>query len=208
MIKAIVFDFGGVLMRTEDPGGRRQWEARLGLAEYALDRAVFHSEAADRATVGEAPEIAIWQHVANVFKLSPEQLAALQNDFWRGDKLDQDLLALLASLRPHYQTAILSNYWPNGRDLIGRVSGLAQIVDTIFISSEERLAKPDARLYQRVTERLGVAPAETVLVDDFVANIDGARAAGWQTIHYRAGLDVRAALEQLGVVIPARYPPP
>ena len=140
--------------------------------------------------------------------LRPEQLSALQIDFWSGDKLDQDLLALLASLRPHYQTAILSNYWPNGRDLIGRVSGLAQIVDTIFISSEEGLAKPDARLYQRVTERLGVAPADTVLVDDFVANIDGARAAGWQTIHYRAGLDVRAALEQLGVAIPARYPPP
>jgi len=208
MIQAIVFDFGGVLMRTEDPAGRRQWEARLGLAEYDLDRAVFHSEAADRATVGEAPESAIWQSVASVYQLSPEELAALQSDFWSGDKLDQDLLALLAALRPQYKTAILSNYWPNGRDLIGRISGLEQIVDVIFISSEERLAKPDPRLYQRVTERLGVPPAETVLVDDFVANIDGARAAGWQTIHYHAGLDVRAALEQLGVVIPARYPPP
>ena len=30
MIQAIVFDFGGVLMRTEDHAGRRQWEARLG----------------------------------------------------------------------------------------------------------------------------------------------------------------------------------
>ena len=207
MIQAIVFDFGGVLMRTEDPAGRRQWEARLGLAEYELDRAVFHSEAADRATVGEAPESAIWENVASVYKLSPEQLAALQNDFWSGDMLDRDLLALLASLRPQYKTAILSNYWLNGRDLIGRVSGLEQIVDVIFISSEERLAKPDPRLYQRVTERLGVPPTDIVLVDDFVANIDGARAAGWQTIHYRAGLDVRAALEQLGVTITTRPPP-
>src|SRR5437867_12107933 len=110
-----------------------------------------------------------------------------------------ELVALLASLRPRYQTAILSNYWPNGRELIGRINGLASIVDTIFISSEERLAKPDPRLYQRVAERLGVQPEEIVLVDDFSANIDGARAAGWQTIRYQAGMDVRAALEQLGV---------
>ena len=208
MIKAIVFDFGGVLMRTEDHSGRRQWEARLGLGEYELDRAVFHSEAAIRATLGDEPEAAIWQNVAKVFKLSPEQLATLQTDFWSGDRLDLELVRLLASLRPRYQTAILSNYWPNGRDLIGRVNGLEQVVDTIFISSEERLAKPDPRLYQRVAERLGVQPNEIVLVDDFIANIDGARAAGWQTIHYQAGMDVRAALEQLGAVIPARYPPP
>ncbi len=208
MIKAIVFDFGGVLMRTEDHTGRRQWEARLGLSEYELDQTVFHSEAANRATVGDEPEAAIWQNVAAVFKLTPEQLDALQTDFWSGDRLDADLVSLLGSLRPRYQTAILSNYWPNGRELIGRVNGLEQVVDVIFISSEERLAKPDARLYQRVTERLGVTPEEVVLVDDFAANIDGARAAGWQTIHYQAGMNMRAALEQLGVVIPARYPPP
>ena len=199
MIKAIVFDFGGVLMRTEDHTGRRRWEARLGLSEFELDRTVFHSETANRATVGEEPEAAIWQNVASVFKLTPEQLAALQTDFWSGDRLDADLVALLGALRPRYQTAILSNYWPNGRELIGRVNGLEQVVDVIFISSEERLAKPGARLYQRVTERLGVKPEEVVLVDDFAANIDGARAAGWQAIHYRAGMDMRAALKQLGV---------
>lgn len=202
MIQAIVFDFGGVLMRTENPAGRRQWEARLGLSEYELDRTVFHSDAANRATVGDEPEAAIWQNVAAVFKLSPEQVAALQEDFWSGDRLDPDLVALLGSLRPRYQTAILSNYWPNGRELIGRVNGLEQVVDTIFVSSEERLAKPDLRLYQRVAERLGVQPEEIVLVDDFMANIDGARAAGWQAIHYQAGMDMRAALKSLGVEMP------
>jgi FMN phosphatase YigB (HAD superfamily) len=194
-------------MRTEDHTGRRQWEARLGLAEYELDRAVFHSEAANRATLGDGPEDAIWQSVADRFQLSADQIAALQDDFWSGDRLDVDLVALLASLRPRYQTAILSNYWPNGRELIGRINGLATIVDTIFISSEERLAKPDARLYQRVAERLSVQPEAIVLVDDFIANIDGARAAGWQTIHYQAGMDVRAALEQLGVTATSGAPP-
>ncbi len=208
MIKAIVFDFGGVLVRTEDPAGRRQWEARLGLGQGELDHLVFHSDVALRATVGDATDAAVWEHVAATLKLAAEQMAAFQADFWAGDKLDQDLVALIASLRPGYQTAILSNYWSNGRELIARTYGLEQAVDVIIISSEERLAKPDPRLYQRVAERLGVQPGEIVLVDDFIANVEGAQAAGWQTIHYRAGLDVRAELGQLGVVMSPKYPPP
>jgi epoxide hydrolase-like predicted phosphatase len=199
MIQAIVFDFGGVLVRTEDPAGRRQWEARLGLGAGELDHLVFNSEVALRATVGDATESAIWEHVATTLKLAAEQLAACQTDFWAGDRLDLALVALLAWLRPRYQTAILSNYWTNGRELIARTYGLEQAADVIFISSEERLAKPDPRLYQRVAQRLGVSPGEIVLVDDFIANVEGARAAGWQTIHYHAGLDVRAELEKLGV---------
>src|SRR5262245_31120138 len=119
MIKAIVFDFGGVLMRTEDYAGRQRWEARLGLGQYGLDSAVFHSEAADRATLGDGPQEAVWQSVADRFQLSADELAALETDFWSGDRLDAGLVALLASLRPRYQTAILSNYWTGGRELIG-----------------------------------------------------------------------------------------
>jgi len=208
MIKAVVFDFGGVLVRTEDQAGRRQWERRLGLEERALDRLVFQSEVAARATVGDASEAAIWEHVATTLKLPAGELAAMQNDFWAGDKLDTDLVALLASLRPRYRTAILSNYWPTGREIIARHFGLEQAVDTIFISAEEHLAKPDPRLYQLVAGRLGVQPVEAVLVDDFLANVNGARAAGWQAIHYQAGLDVRAELEKLGVVTRPTGPQP
>src|SRR5437764_645748 len=132
MIRAIVFDFGGVLVRTEDPAGRRQWEARAGLDAGELDRLVFNSEVALRATVGEATDRAVWEHVATTLKLAADQLAACQADFWAGDKLDQDLVALLASLRPRYQTAILSNYWSNGREWIAHTYGLEHAVDIII----------------------------------------------------------------------------
>ena len=202
MLKAIVFDFGGVLVRTEDQTSRRRWELQLGLAERELARLVFDSDIANRATVGDADEAAVWSYVASQLKLEAAQLAALQSDFWAADKLDEDLVALVRALRPQYQTAILSNAWASSRELFTRKFGLGTAVDVIFLSSEERLAKPDPRLYQRVAERLGVQPGEAVLVDDFLANVEGARAAGWQAIHYRAGMDVRAALAELGVTVP------
>ncbi len=201
MIQAILFDFGGVLVRTEDHAGRRRWEQQCGLAAGELDRLVFDSPTAVRATAGELPESAIWVYLAARLRLDPDQLEALRRDFWAGDRLDPDLVALMRDLRPRYKVAVLSNAWSGAREQFTQVHGLDQVTDALIISSEERLAKPDARLFRRAAGRLGAQPSEAVLVDDFIANVEGARAAGLQAIHYQAGMDVRGALRELGVVI-------
>ena len=124
---------------------------------------------------------------------------AFKAEFWSGDQLDHELVALLKSLRPRYKTAILSNYWTNAREFFTHELGLDQAVDLLIISSEEGLAKPDPRLYALAADRLGVSPPAAVLVDDNQSNVEGARAAGMQAIRYQAGMDVREALEKLGV---------
>ncbi len=199
MITAVLFDFGGVLLRTEDQSGRQRWETRLGLEPHGLSRLVFNSDAARRATAGDATVADVWDHVARTLNLEPAVLAELQKDFWSGDKLDAELVALITSLRPRYQTAILSNAWPDGRALFTELFSASQTFDTFIISSEERIAKPDARLYALAAARLGVPPSEAVFVDDFLHNVEGARAAGMAAIHYTPGLDVRAALQAAGV---------
>ncbi len=199
MIKAVLFDFGGVLLRTEDQGPRQRLEARLGLAPHGLSKLVFDSDTARRATAGQATVADVWAHVGRTLQLEPAALAELQKDFWSGDRLDAKLVALIQSLRPRYQTAILSNAWPDGRALFTELFSAGHVFDAFIISSEERLAKPDARLYALAVARLGVQPAEAVFVDDFLHNVEGARAAGWQAIHYTPGLDVRAALSAVGV---------
>ncbi|MCC7361896.1 MAG: HAD family phosphatase [Anaerolineales bacterium] len=201
MIKAVVFDFGGVLLRTADQSGRERWEARLGLPPRGLSKLVFDSEAARRATAGAAGTDEVWGHVAATLHLEPDALAELQRDFWSGDKVDTQLVALIRSLRPRYQTAILSNAWPDGRALFTKLFGASDTFDLFIISSEEHLAKPEARLYHLAAERLGVQSSEVVFVDDFAHNVEGARAAGMQAIHYTPGLDVKASLKAAGVEV-------
>jgi putative hydrolase of the HAD superfamily len=203
MIKALIFDFGGVLVRTEDWSGRRRWETRLGLAERALDAAVFNSQVSRRASRGEVTVAEVWADVARALKLDAAQLDECRRDFWAGDKLDVDLVALVASLRPRYKTAILSNAWNDARENFTRLFGLDRAFDQMIISAEEGVTKPDPRAYLLAAERLGVQPEEAVFVDDFIENVEGARAVGMQAIHYQPGLDVRAALAALGVAVPA-----
>jgi putative hydrolase of the HAD superfamily len=47
------------------------------------------------------------------------------------------------------------------------------------------IAKPDPRIYHLALDGMGVAANEAVFIDDFEKNIDGARAVGMQTIHFK-----------------------
>ena len=63
------------------------------------------------------------------------------------------------------------------------VSGLRPLLDTVLVSSEEEVAKPDAELFCRAAARLGLSPAQCVFVGDHPVNdIDGAITAGMKAI--------------------------
>ena len=185
-IKAVIFDFGGVLVRTLDSSRRRRWEARLNLPAGGLSRIVFDSDAAARVSLGQAPNSAIWQHVADTLGLDDEQLEELQRDFWAGDQLDAELVQFIRELRPRYKTAILSNAWSDARQLFSQVFGLGDVVDAMIISAEEGVIKPDPRIYQIAAARLGVQPEQAIFVDDVAANAAGAQAIGMRGVQFKS----------------------
>jgi putative hydrolase of the HAD superfamily len=198
-IRAVIFDMGGVLLRTEKQDGRRKWEVRLGLQPGELSKVVFRSETSARATVGELTEAGVWKYVAATLGLNGGQLQELQRDFWSGDRIDAELSQFVRDLRPCYKTGILSNAWLGAREVITQKFGLGDAVDAIIISAEEGIAKPDARIYRIAAERLGVLPEEAVFVDDMEENAAAARAIGMRGVQFKntaqAIAEVRRFLE-------------
>jgi HAD superfamily hydrolase (TIGR01509 family) len=67
------------------------------------------------------------------------------------------------------------------------------------LSYEVGLMKPDRRIYELTLRRFGLTAAQTVFVDDVLANVEGARAAGLHGIHYQNPEQVRQELTKLGV---------
>ena len=195
MIQAIVFDVGGVLLRTEDRQPRRALEERLGLAPGEAEWLFYNDATGRQAQHGEISAEAHWQAIAARFGLQPADLAP----FWAGDRLDEELLALIRRLKLRYQTAIISNAMSDLHTLLTEKYPIADAFDVITGSAYEGIMKPDPRIYQRTLERLGCEPAAAVFIDDAPANVAGARAIGMHAIHYIAGMDVAAALAALGV---------
>jgi len=184
MVKAVLFDFGGVLVRTHGQELRRKWEINLGLNEGELSTLIFESDVAHQATLGILPERVIWEHVSEVLKLGDESLEQLKKDFWQNDQLDMQLVNYLREIRPPYRTGILSNAWSNGRQLFTEIYHLNEVVDEMIISAEIGMAKPDARIYHYAAEKLGVNPEEAIFIDDMPRNVTGAVNAGMVGIHF------------------------
>jgi glucose-1-phosphatase len=194
-ISAVIFDLGGVLVRTEDPAPRIRLAGRLGISPEKLGRLVFESESAIRAALGEISTLEHWEAVRQELNLSPAEIPIVEMEFWEGDRLDDALVDALRSLRPRVKTALLSNAWDNLRHMLEEHWKIADAFDEIIISAELGLVKPDPRVYELAYARLAVEPAEAVFVDDFPENVEGARAAGMQAIWFRSSEQV---LEELG----------
>ena len=183
VVRAVIFDFGGVLACMGDPYGRRKWERFLGLEEGTLFKAVLDTEVSLRATLGQVSEEDMWRQIGANFGLDAEQLAEFRHDFWLGEQINHELVTFLRELRPRFKTAILTNAWSGAREELSGF-GLDKEVDLTVVSAEEGVAKPDPRIYQIAAERLSVQAGEAVFLDDLVENVRGAQTAGMQAVHF------------------------
>lgn len=199
MIQSIVFDIGGVLIRTEDRSGRKEIEEKYHLPPGGADELVFQSQAALDSTIGKSKVDNIWQNVAQQLRLSSQSLEAFKKAFWAGDILDQALLQFIQSCRPRFITAFLTNAWQGARKSLAEDFGIieGQTVDHLLISSELGIAKPDQRIYRMLSEKIKCRYDQMLFVDDFLENIEAAKALGIDTIHYRPGMNLINEIESI-----------
>ncbi len=198
-IKAVIFDVGGVLVRTFDHSGRHAWESRLGLATGELEAIVLNSAMGHRAQRGEISDAELWRWVQSRFNLGDE-LPAFRHDFWKGDAVDEQLARLIRGLRKRYQTAIISNANDTLMDTLAQYDLLDEF-DLVVGSAYEGIMKPDPAIFRRALEKLGRFPEETVFIDDAPKNIDAARSLGMAAVLFTPQTDIEKELAVLGVAI-------
>lgn len=183
-IKAAIFDFGGVLMRTVDPTPRRTLERRYGLGPGEVDRLVFEHPLWDEAQLGHIASVTFWVDVGRKLGLCPQELETFQRQFWAGDRLDERLMAVIRQLQSDgYRTALLSNAPSSARDSLEEI-GIAGAFDVIVISGCEGMMKPSPAIYHLTLDRLQVAPQQAIFVDDNTLNVESARDLGIHAIRF------------------------
>ena len=185
-VEAVIFDFGGVLMRTEDRNPRTELATRLGMNYSEISALIFESPSALQATKGIITAEQHWAELQKSLDLPDLEFEQVRTEFWAGDVLDLNLVNLLRDLRSEYTTILLSNAWDDLRHMIEDVWQIDDAFDHLVISAEIGLAKPDLAIYQWVIDELGVKPAKAVFVDDFLHNIEAAWAVGMHGIHFRS----------------------
>src|SRR5260370_34299257 len=173
-IRAVVFDIGGVLEITTRTGWGEKWEAHRHLKPGELDERLM--DVWKDGSSGNISEEEVEQSVGEIMGMDQRQVEALMADLWEEylGELNVELAAYFASLRPRYQTAILSNSFAGARGKEQERYHFAEIYDLRIYSHEEGIAKPDSRIFELTCERLAVQPAEDVVLDDVEADIAAA----------------------------------
>jgi epoxide hydrolase-like predicted phosphatase len=192
-IKAVFFDLGGVILRTEFQAPRQQLAEKLGMDYDDLNKIVFDSESGLRATIGEISSEEHWAAVVQRLKRPATELVSIRDEFFAGDIVDRTLVEYIRSLRGKYKTGLISNAWGDLRDFIVREK-FEDAFDKMIISAEVGAAKPEPKIFQIALEQFGVSPKEAVFLDDFAVNIEGCEKVGMKGILFK---DSETALEQL-----------
>lgn len=164
MIKALIFDFAGVIT-TKD--AYWEWVRERGPEEK---RVVFQrlSEDVDRAHITHE------QFVADFAR----EMGVSQKIVWPEIKkrfvVNNELVSLISTLKKKYKIGLLSNFTYPWISALLKDHDLSGCFDEILISSQEKMIKPDPRFFNKMFDLLGVEAQEAVFVDDKQSNVDGA----------------------------------
>ena len=194
-IRAVVFDIGNVLEINSETGWQEKWEKHLQLdLGEVFDRLVSTGKDGSLGTCTEEEWI---QGLRAATGMSQEQTDEFMNDLWHWylGTLNEELTLFFAGLRPHYQTAILSNSFVGARTKEQEKYHFHEITDQIIYSHEVGLAKPDKRIYELTCERLNMRPEEIIFVDDAEPNIVAALQYGIHGILFKNNAQVIADIQ-------------
>ena len=200
-LRGVIFDFGGVLidMRWDVSAGL---EDAHGLPRHALLDTLYRTPTWREIERGLG-DLRAWRADAHrLLEARAGRALPRLHDAWIAARhLIRANVLFARRLRPAYRTAILSNA---DHSLRGRLRelGMLDLFDTVVSSAEEGMAKPDAEIYRRAAERIGLRPEACVFVDDYEANVRAAEAIGMKGVVYRVdrGHDLPALLADLDVV--------
>jgi len=192
---------GGVLLRTIDPTPRESMARRFGITRNELERYVFRGPTSLQSEVGLVSDIYHWQTVLKHFKQKEANPLEIYKEYFSGDAINQELLSYAESLKPEYEIGLLSNAWVDSRNKLGLLFHFIDIFDIALFSAEEKVRKPEEEFFRLMLNKLKVRPNESIFIDDFVENIEGANKIGMNTILFKNTHD---SIQQINALLGRR----
>ena len=195
-LRAVLFDFGGVLAEEGFREGLRAIARSQGLDPVAVHRAGMEAVYVSGYVLGRGTEADFWRMVRQRTGVHGED-AALTAEILSRFVVRPRMLAAVRALREKgYSVAILSDQTDWLERLDARDHFFADF-DRVFNSYRLGTGKLYPEVFTEVVTRLGVRPEETLFVDDLAGNVERAAALGLRTLHGEDEEYLLAELERL-----------
>jgi len=186
-IKAVVFDFGNVLMRfKEGKSPTLQFMSETLGCSYGAVLTEIKNDYFESLVSGHQDEEEYWQEFAAHLNVPyPEKwVTKWQNFHMSAIEMNHELFEVIVELKKKgYQVGLLSNQVASLSEVYQR-EGYYDLFDPLILSYEVKVSKPDAGIYHVLLSEIVLQPDEILFIDDKEENLKVARELGIQTIHY------------------------
>lgn len=199
-IDTVVFDLGNVLIAWDPQRLYRQLIADEAQREWFLREVC--SSAWNEAQDAGRP----WAEATALLRARFPEYADLIDAYhlrWEETLVGalDDSVALLAQLKARGVRLLALTNWSQETFPIARQRfAFLGWFEGIVVSGEERLIKPDPRIYQRLIERYGVDPASALYIDDSARNVAAAEALGMHGWWFRDAAGLQQHLVDLALI--------
>jgi len=199
VIRNVVFDIGGVLL---------DWNPRHLYRTLIPDEAAMEQFLAEICTMQWNERL----DAGETFAQACDELAArhpehaeLIHAWKRQDEMVSGEIAGTAELvrRLHGRDVplyLLTNHPSETFDSRRDRFEVLRLFEGAIVSGDERLLKPSREIFDLLTTRFGLAPSETIFIDDVPANVEGARAAGFEAHRFVDAPTLEQELVDLGLL--------
>jgi putative hydrolase of the HAD superfamily len=205
-VEAIVCDFGGVLT-TPLLSSFMAVQDEIGITPEDLGKAMRAITAEDGENPlyalerGEMSEVDFLERLND--GLEPllghrPGLHRFREVYFEALHPNQSMIELMAELKAAgLRMAMLTNNVREWEPVWRPMLPVDEIFETVVDSGFVGCRKPEARIYEMTLERLGLAAEVCLFVDDLEPNIEGARKAGMQAVHFRDNEQATAEIREL-----------
>ncbi len=200
MIKNIIFDLGGVIIKHPANQNEKFISEAFGISIKKASE--IWQKHATPLLIGEENSRDFLEKVSKELGLNSdiEALYERWKEYYEGISKDvnKEILSLIKKLRKKYKVYLLTDTI-DIHDERNKTRGIFDSFDETFKSFEEGIRKPNAGAYTNVLDKIGVKPEESVMVDDSEENVLSARKLGMRGIVYRNKDLLEKELQDLGV---------
>ena len=196
MIKAIIFDIGGVIATNIFGGLSAFFSKRYNVAPEVFRRAwkkQWHEWEVNSISCDE-----YWEGVLKELKIEEDSGVIMENAYEQLE-LNEKVMQLVRLLVNKYRLAIISNNTCEWGNYAIEMFGLEEFFDPIILSCDVGCVKPDKEIYKLTLEKLGVLPGECIFVDDKERNTLVAKDMGINVVLFENAVQLNKELIKLGV---------
>ncbi|TPI21879.1 HAD family phosphatase [Mesorhizobium sp. B4-1-1] len=198
-IRHIVFDIGKVLIHYDpnipfsrlipDADERKWFFDNVCTSEWNIEQDRGRTwEDAEALLIAEHPD-----HAENIRNFRRHWHEMVPHAY------DESVAIMLGLIERGHDVTMLTNFAADTLaearqrfDFLNRPRG-------VTVSADIRQIKPDRAIYDHHVTAFGLDPSATLFIDDSQKNVDGARAAGWQSVLFTDARMLKSDLQRFGI---------